>query len=175
MLVRTISKAQWRKIRQQVNTEQQFTLRDKAISCNNCNKNYCCINQNHIEVCDVEFDNLDFYITEEHKKRAYTEMKRTDGLISCPFNNPENGECEIYKDRFTVCSSQGVTTPVEDCNSTANPNGGTMIADRLEIYDRLSEDSKMYINTIQHAGGFSDIIAQFKRVYGEENPDETKS
>ncbi len=163
-----ISLVKWRMLRRQLNLENQSIL-NKGGFCMDCKKNYCCINQRHIEVFNMEFDTLSYYITDEHINRARKEMKRTDGLISCPFNNPETGKCEIYDDRFSICSSQGVVTPSEDCDTITKPGRRTKIADRMAMFPRLFKESKMYIQTLANTEEVHDIIAQFKRVYGENN------
>jgi len=165
--MKNISRVQWRRERQLLNENANSALKKTKSSCNGCEKNYCCVNQKIIEVFDMEFDALDFYITDEHKRRAREEMKRTDGLISCPFNDPVSGECDIYDNRFSICSLHAVISPVEDCDSIVNDGGETLVLNKMEIVNLLPGRSKTYMDTLFSKRGEDDIIAQFKRVYGE--------
>ncbi len=159
------STSKFRALRQQVNIDIAKPISNLNVTCANCKENYCCINQKSIDVLDYEFDNIFFHVKDKHIERAKNQLNREDGLISCPFNDPETKQCDIYKDRFMVCSLHKVVSPSEDCDSILKPEHGTLIVDKIEIANRLKGESFDYLIHLSKYKKASDIIDQFKRIY----------
>lgn len=165
--IQRVSESQARTYRKKLNIDVEKILKkEESISCHGCTSNNCCINQNNIDVFDLEFDLLNHYIEDKHIERAKTQMERKDGLISCPFNDPKTGFCDIYENRFTICSTHACTSPKEDCNTILNKKG-TMIVDRSIIFNKMNNDSKRYFVSLMESKN-RNIIDQFRRKYVDE-------
>ncbi len=141
------------------------------IACHKCDKPYCCRNQQAIQISTTEFESKikQHLITDIHIARAKAEKEKDlhmDELsvYTCPFNNPDTGECEIYDNRFIVCAGHGVVAEdVEVCN-TETSKDGTMIVNPFNTLDiAIKKDEEMF-NYIQfHAtlGEPTDLLEAF--------------
>ena len=115
------------------------------IACHGCDKNYCCVNQQRIEISKLEFEQIKPHITDEQYKRAKYEIDNSrimNGftVYTCPFNNPDTGMCEIYENRFVVCATHGVVADdIEACNTEAS-NKGTFIVNPIRTFEIACED-----------------------------------
>jgi Fe-S-cluster containining protein len=160
-----VSESEFRRIRQQTNLDLERPIEGLNLSCTGCKENFCCINQKDISVLDFEFDNIKYHIEDKHIERAKKELNRQDNLISCPFNDPETKQCDIYKDRFIMCALHKVVSPIEDCDSILKPNATTLIVSKNEQAFRLKHNSLVYVKVLGKSTKESNVIKQFKRVY----------
>ena len=142
------------------------------ISCHNCDKNYCCVGQKHVQIEQREFQNIEHLITAEQLARAREQienpvMKRGITVYDCPFNDPVTGKCEIYDVRFMVCAGYGVVNPIEECDTDNEDASGTMVVNPLHIFEALKdEDTILYISDLARNDKETTVIDEFRRVLG---------
>ncbi len=115
-------------------------------ACISCTEQYnCCRNQSTIRVHSQEIKDIKHLIEKKHITRILEQkkIKADTGKYSCPFNDPETGKCDIYEDRFTICSVHMAIGDPESCNSLKNENGTNNINIEV-VFENLKNNHTVF-------------------------------
>ena len=109
-------------------------------SCAGCTTGYCCTMQRIIEISTTEATERQHLVEEKHRVRAKHELEvfEKEGHFTCPFKDPETNLCDIYEERFAVCSQYHVFNPVEDCDSRTK--AGLQVLNPMMVMKTMSQD-----------------------------------
>ena len=134
-------------------------------ACRTCKEAYCCSYQHQISISKSEFDEIVHLITPEQIERAKQEVTQHSTLngekvYQCPFLN-EEGLCEIYDDRFLICSQYSVVGTNSQCNRD-NGDSVVKIVNPTAIFLKAMEDEKVKERLMKHSEGeMTDVLDEF--------------
>ena len=109
-------------------------------SCYGCTTGYCCTMQKIIEISTVEATERAHLIEDKHRARAKVQLEifEREGYFTCPFKDPVTNLCDIYDERFAVCSQYHVLNPVEDCDSRTRSK--LQVINPMHIMKTMAQD-----------------------------------
>ena len=107
-------------------------------ACRTCTEPSCCKLMYETGIAKVEFDEIEHLVTDVHINRAREAIeldKQYNGLTSyrCPFLSLED-KCEIYDNRFIICSTYSVVGSPTQCNES-NSKGNVAVVNPIGIFE----------------------------------------
>jgi len=136
--------------------------------CRKCDSSYCCEYQKEVGIASTEFDDIMHLVTKEQILRAKHQLTHRGDLhgvevYRCPFLS-EEGQCEIYEERFMICAMYSVVGTNFQC-SAENDGKPVAIVNPIGVLETAKQDAHVYARMRHHVlkGEASDVLEEFKK------------
>jgi Fe-S-cluster containining protein len=142
-------------------------------ACNSCSSSHCCEFQHSVGISQSEFDHIQHLVTSEQIKRAKEEVNkksifRGKPAYRCPFLS-DVGKCEIYDERFIVCSTYSTVGDPANCAKNSEVGEVEVVNPLSIVQTALSSTDKPLASNLMKLvtdeSPITDILQEFIKRY----------